>query len=281
MVNNASIIEQQLAAVHDAALAGGPHAVVCGVPGCRRRTGARGLGFARLCDYQAHCRLLHPAAAPVPQPWVQRPPGAGHAAAGAAAAAAAAAVRAEIAGAERPRAPYPQLQGAPPPPPPLPVGAAAPPAAPAAGQTDLQWADVGAMTHASCLPLVPYVHPLLRPLFVRGMVAVLAGMVASGDAGRQLGAWHAFFLMPRMLFWTAPDLAADPAASSHRDGDTRLNYGVLRYRLERFVAGDYGRLLEEAQAAEDTRRAALAAARAGGAATSGITESRQTYKVLG
>jgi len=33
------------------------------------------------------------------------------------------------------------------------------------------------------------------------------------------------------------------------------------YRLERFVAGDYARLLEEAQAAEDVRRAAQAAAR--------------------
>ena len=44
------------------------------------------------------------------------------------------------------------------------------------------------MTHASCLPLVPYVHPLLRPLFVTGMVIVLAAMVAAGDAGRQLGA---------------------------------------------------------------------------------------------
>jgi hypothetical protein len=48
----------------------------------------------------------------------------------------------------------------------------------------------------------------------------------------------------------------------HREDDTRLlNYGVLRYHLERFVAGDYARLLEEAQAAEDVRRAAQAAAR--------------------
>ena len=162
--------------------------------------------------------------------------------------------------------PFPQLQGAPPLPSPSadaaapPAGAAAPSQSPAAGLADLQWADVGGMTHASCLPLVPYVHPLLRPLFVTGMVIVLAAMVAAGDAGRQLGAWHAFFLVPRMLFWTGPDLPADPAATPHRDGDTRLNYGVLRYRLERFAAGDYGRLLEEAQAAEDARRAALEAA---------------------
>jgi hypothetical protein len=55
------------------------------------------------------------------------------------------------------------------------------------------------------------------------------------------------------VFWSGPDdlLAADPAATPHRDGDTRLNYSVLRYWLECFAAGDYGRLLEEAQAADE------------------------------
>jgi len=90
---------------------------VCGVPGCCLRAGGSRRGFARQCDYLAHCRRAHPAATPVAKRWEQRAPGAGHAAAGAAAAATAAARRAEIAAAERPRVPFPQLQGAPPLPP--------------------------------------------------------------------------------------------------------------------------------------------------------------------
>jgi hypothetical protein len=121
----------------------------------------------------------------------------------------------------------------------------------------MEWVDVAFIIRESTLKLIPYVFPKLRPLFVSGMELVLHGMVQLSDLGRRRGAWRAFFTFPRMLFWTGPQLEADPAYTPHRADSTHLNYGILEYRLRLFAAGEYIILLEKAQAADDWRRSQL------------------------